>query len=57
LSIVHRIVADHGGRIEAASGGAGQGATFRVTLPLAVVGDAAAAPGPAPDTDQHAHAA
>jgi len=37
LSIVHRIVADHGGRIEAASGGPGQGSTFRVTLPLADV--------------------
>ena len=35
LSIVHRIVADHGGRIEAESAGPGKGATFRVTLPLA----------------------
>jgi len=35
LSIVHRIVTDHGGRIEAHSPGVGQGATFRVTLPLA----------------------
>jgi len=35
LSIVHRIVADHGGRIEASSEGAGKGSTFRVTLPLA----------------------
>jgi two-component system NtrC family sensor kinase len=34
LSIVHRIVADHGGRIEASSAGPGMGATFRVTLPL-----------------------
>ena len=42
LSIVHRIVADHGGRIEASSDGEGQGATFRVMLPLAEV---AAAPG------------
>jgi signal transduction histidine kinase len=40
LSIVHRIVADHGGRIEAASAGPGQGATFRVTLPLAAAADA-----------------
>ncbi len=37
LSIVHRIVADHGGRIEASSGGPGTGSTFRVTLPLADV--------------------
>jgi signal transduction histidine kinase len=35
LSIVHRIVVDHGGRIEAESDGPGKGATFRVTLPLA----------------------
>jgi signal transduction histidine kinase len=41
LSIVHRIVADHGGRIEAFSAGEGQGSTFRVMLPLAEV---AAAP-------------
>ena len=34
LSITYRIVADHGGDIEAASGGAGQGSTFRVRLPL-----------------------
>ncbi len=38
LSIVHRIVADHGGRIEVSSAGPGQGATFRVLLPLAEVG-------------------
>jgi len=35
LSIVHRIVTDHGGRIEARSAGPGQGSTFKVTLPLA----------------------
>jgi two-component system, NtrC family, sensor kinase len=34
LSITYRIVADHGGDIEATSPGAGQGATFRVRLPL-----------------------
>ena len=34
LSITYRIVSDHGGEIEADSPGAGQGATFRVRLPL-----------------------
>jgi two-component system, NtrC family, sensor kinase len=53
LSIVHRIVADHGGRITAVSAGEGQGSTFRVTLPVAAVGDVAVSHGPAPD----AHAA
>ena len=33
LSISHRIVADHGGTIEAASDGPGKGTTFRVRLP------------------------
>ena len=42
LSIVHRIVSDHGGRIEAISPGPGQGSTFRVTLPLAEVATAPA---------------
>ncbi|MFM8634501.1 MAG: sensor histidine kinase [Planctomycetia bacterium] len=42
LSIVHRIVADHGGRIEAFSDGEGAGSTFRVMLPLADVGTPAA---------------
>lgn len=57
LSIVHRIIADHGGRIAASSTGAGQGSTFRVTLPLAAVGDAAVPQSQPPATDQHAHAA
>lgn len=35
LSISHRIIADHGGTIEAHSDGPGRGATFRVRLPLA----------------------
>ncbi|HEY2148592.1 MAG TPA: HAMP domain-containing sensor histidine kinase, partial [Pirellulales bacterium] len=35
LSIAYRIVADHGGQIEAASAGLGRGSQFRVTLPLA----------------------
>jgi two-component system, NtrC family, sensor kinase len=34
LSISHKIVANHGGRLEAESKGAGQGALFRLTLPL-----------------------
>ncbi|NBX29567.1 hypothetical protein EBR04_03800 [bacterium] len=42
LSIVHRIVTDHGGRIEASSPGPGGGSTFRVTLPVAEVGVTAA---------------
>jgi signal transduction histidine kinase len=35
LSISYRIIADHGGHIEAWSDGPGQGSRFRVTLPLA----------------------
>ena len=54
LSIVHRIIADHGGRIEASSPGPGMGATFRVTLPLAAVAEG----GPQhPATDPPARAA
>jgi two-component system, NtrC family, sensor kinase len=34
LSITYRIIADHGGDIEAASDGASRGSTFRVRLPL-----------------------
>jgi signal transduction histidine kinase len=51
LSIVHRIVADHGGRIEATSAGPGQGSSFRVTLPLA---DVAAEPARGRDTASRA---
>ncbi|MFM8434288.1 MAG: sensor histidine kinase, partial [Planctomycetia bacterium] len=46
LSIVNRIVADHGGRIEAASAGPGRGSTFRVTLPVAEIGVAQQNPQP-----------
>ncbi|MBN1395299.1 MAG: HAMP domain-containing histidine kinase [Pirellulales bacterium] len=35
LSITYRIIADHGGDIEARSDGEGRGSTFRVRLPLA----------------------
>lgn len=34
LSIAHHVVERHGGTIDAESDGEGQGATFRVTLPL-----------------------
>ena len=34
-SITYRIVADHGGHIEATSDGPGRGSQFHVTLPLA----------------------
>jgi signal transduction histidine kinase len=34
LTISHRIVNQHGGEIEAASPGQGQGSTFTVRLPL-----------------------
>ena len=35
LSITYRIIADHGGEIEAQSAGTGRGSTFRIRLPLA----------------------
>ena len=58
LSIVHRIIADHGGRIEATSPGPGAGSTFRVTLPAAVVEETAARPpAPPPTTDSSSRAA
>jgi signal transduction histidine kinase len=34
LTITHRIIIQHGGEIEASSGGPGQGSTFTVRLPL-----------------------
>jgi PAS domain S-box-containing protein len=37
LSIARQLTEMHGGTIEAASGGVGQGATFRVKLPLMIV--------------------
>jgi signal transduction histidine kinase len=42
LSIVHHLVKLHGGTIEASSRGPATGATFRVRLPLAAAGGAAA---------------
>lgn len=44
LAIAHDIVAAHGGRIWAASGGTGQGSTFFVALPAYVRADAPAEP-------------
>jgi signal transduction histidine kinase len=41
LSIVRHLVEAHGGTVEAESPGEGRGATFRVHLPLAPVGDRA----------------
>ena len=38
LSITYRIIAEHGGEIQAHSPGRGQGATFHVRLPLAEIG-------------------
>jgi PAS domain S-box-containing protein len=37
LAIVRHIVEMHGGTVQASSGGAGQGATFRVQLPVMIV--------------------
>jgi hypothetical protein len=37
LSIANQLTEMHGGTIEAASGGVGQGATFRLKLPLMIV--------------------
>jgi signal transduction histidine kinase len=42
LSISHRIVADHGGTIEATSAGPGKGSTFRVRLPRRAIAKKAA---------------
>jgi two-component system, chemotaxis family, CheB/CheR fusion protein len=38
LALVKELASSHGGRVEAHSGGIGQGATFRVYLPLATSG-------------------
>jgi signal transduction histidine kinase len=35
LAIVRHLVEMHGGQVEAASGGEGKGATFKVQLPVA----------------------
>ena len=47
LAIVRHIVEMHGGTVEAASAGEGQGATFRVRLPLMIVQPAPSLTGPA----------
>ncbi len=53
LSISHRIVAEHGGRIQASSDGPGKGSTFRVHLPRR----AAHSRGPANQERERVHAA
>jgi PAS domain S-box-containing protein len=49
LSIVRHLTELHGGRVEAASGGPGTGATFTVTLPLRASTDAPEVRGELPD--------
>ena len=39
LTLVHHLVAGHGGKVTVASGGAGQGSTFTVSLPLMKPGE------------------
>jgi hypothetical protein len=51
LSIVHGIVAAHGGRIEVSSR-PGEGSEFRIILPLAH-GDGAPSIGPSPSPSGH----
>jgi signal transduction histidine kinase/DNA-binding response OmpR family regulator len=46
LALVRDLVTRHGGRVEAASPGLGQGSTFTVRLPLAAAGSAAEEPKP-----------
>jgi signal transduction histidine kinase len=58
LALVRNLVALHGGRIAAASGGLGQGSRFTITLPRAAAPGAAAAPAqpavaPALSPDMH----
>ena len=56
LAIARSIVVAHGGRIDAASAGAGQGACFRIHLPLHAPAVVAAAPQPAgQDPAEQAH--
>jgi len=44
MPVARRLVALHGGRIEAASPGSGRGATFTVRLPLSPAAEGSAAP-------------
>lgn len=50
LTLVRRLVELHGGRVEAASAGAGRGSTFTVLLPLGEGGQTLALPIPCPRT-------
>jgi PAS domain S-box-containing protein len=56
LALVKSLVELHGGSVEAESGGAGQGSTFRVRLPLAQPAHAGSSPGGIAAADAHAAA-
>jgi PAS domain S-box-containing protein len=57
LSIAKQLTEMHGGTIEAASGGSGQGATFRLKVPLMIVHPERAQPERVhPRTPSHSHA-
>ena len=51
LALVRMLVELHGGRVEASSGGVGQGSTFRVRLPITPAPAQAAHPGSAPSLE------
>jgi CheY-like chemotaxis protein len=51
LAIVRHLVELHGGTVQAASAGIGEGATFTVRLPLAVIGEPGGPTSAEPETD------
>jgi PAS domain S-box-containing protein len=53
LSIVKHLVDLHGGTVRAESAGSGEGATFRLTFPVAAGAPASVAPAPAPAPVHH----